>query len=438
MASIIFQRSVPIRHEVDILVAGGGPAGVAAAITASRQGRAVLLVEAQSCFGGMGTIGLVPAFMSFTDGENFLAGGMGWEILSRLRQAGGTYPEDGTAIRVEVLKRLYDDLIEETTIQAYLQTNLIGLEQEGGRVQAAILSAKSGLFAVKARVFIDCTGDGDLAALAGAPYEKGDAHGNVMAATLCSLWTDIDWDVVRRSGLGAGDSRIEEAIKDGVLSQDDRHLPGMWRVGPNTGGGNIGHCFGVDGTDERSLTPALILGRRLLCEYERYYKQYLKGFESMELLSTGAALGIRETRRIMGDYVLNLEDFQQRATFADEIGRYSYPVDIHASRASSQDYQQFYRDFTTLRYKKGESYGIPYRALLPRNLHNVLVAGRCISTDRYMQSSIRVMPGCYITGQAAGMAAAMALDKAGDIRSISIGALQSRLKDAGAYLPSAH
>jgi hypothetical protein len=435
MSTLVFQRQVPVRHEVDICVIGGGPAGVAAAVTAARQGATVFLADAQAYFGGMGTAGLVPAFMTFSDGVNFLAGGIGAELLKRLQQADGTYPANGTAIRVEVLKRVYDQMVAESGTLFYLQTNLIGVEQKSGRANAAVLWGKSGLFAVKAAVFIDCTGDGDLAAWAGAPYEKGDEAANMMAATLCSLWAGIDWEAVHKSGLGAGNARIEEAIRDGVISQDDRHLPGIWRTGDTLGGGNIGHCFGVDGTDERSLTAALVLGRKLILEYERYYKEYLKGFERMELIATGSALGVRETRRIMGDYCLCLDDFQRRAVFEDEIGRYSYPVDIHAATPGSKAYEQFHRDFTTLRYGKGESYGIPYRALVPRDLVNVLVAGRCISTDRYMQSSIRVMPGCYITGQAAGMAAYLALACAGEVRDISVPELQTKLKSIGAYLP---
>ena len=138
----------------------------------------------------------------------------------------------------------------------------------------------------------------------------------------------------------------------------------------------------------------------------------------------------------MGEYVLNLNDFKERAVFDDEIGRYSYPVDIHASRSGDQAYQEYKVDFDTLRYKKGESYGVPYRTLIPKKLSNVWVAGRCVSTDRYIQSSIRVMPGCYLTGQAAGTAAALALKKKTDTRGVSVSELQSLLKKAGMYLPN--
>jgi hypothetical protein len=298
------------------------------------------------------------------------------------------------------------------------------------------LAAKSGLFAVGAQIFIDCTGDGDLAAWAGAPFEKGDKDGNLMAGTLCSLWADIDWEEVHRGGRQSDESRLEDAFQDKVFTVNDRHLPGMFRVGRRVGGGNIGHAFGLDSTDERSITEALIRARKALLEYERYYKQYLKGFAQMELVATASQLGARESRRIMGDYVLNLEDFQRRAVFDDEIGRYCYPVDIHAAKPDQASYEQSAKDFKNLRYRKGESYGVPYRSLLPKNLSNVLVAGRCISADRYIQGSIRVMPGCFITGQAAGVAAAMAVEKKTDTRGVPAPELLRRLKSAGAFLPN--
>ena len=139
----------------------------------------------------------------------------------------------------------------------------------------------------------------------------------------------------------------------------------------------------------------------------------------------------------MGDYKLSLDDFKNRAAFDDEIGRYCYPVDIHSPTNDKAGYEKFKRDYDSLRYKQGESYGIPYRALTVKGFDNLLVAGRCISTDRYMQSSVRVMPGCFITGQAAGAAAALAAVKDGDVRALDVKALQKRLKELGAYLPNA-
>jgi len=285
---------------------------------------------------------------------------------------------------------------------------------------------------------VDATGDGDLCAWAGAPFEKGDADGAMMPGTLCQLWADAHPEEFRKTGR-SHNCAIEQAYADGVFDYCDKHLPGIWYIEPGIGGGNVGHTFGVDSTDERSLTEALVTGRKLARQYERYYKEYLRtGFEKMKLVATGSLLGIRESRRIMGDYVMCLDDFKNRATFPDEIGRYSYPVDIHVTRPNDEaEYERFAKEFAEMRYGKGESYGIPYRSLVPRELTNVLVAGRCLSADRSMQGSVRVMPGCYITGQAAGMAAALAIEADTDTRGVDVPTLQQRLKAVGAFLPNA-
>ena len=437
--SIPYARRLPVRAEVEVLVAGGGPAGVAAAVTAARQGRVVHILEAHSCFGGMGTAGLVPAFMQFTDGVHFLAGGIGKEILDELQRREGTYPHDGTGIRAEVLKRVYDDMVSDAGVDFTFHAHVVDvLWEERGTVSTVVCAGKTGLFAVEAKTFVDCTGDGDVCAFAGAPYEKGDETGAMMPGTLCSLWADIDWEAVKAGGITGEErnKRLEQALKDGVFTLEDRHLPGIWPVGDHVGGGNVGHTFEVDGTDEESLTAAYVWGRKSMTEYERFYKEYLKGYEKMALVATGSLLGVRETRRIMGDYVLTVDDYTNRAVFEDEIGRYSYPVDIHIAKPDRKSYDAFMKEHTTLRLGKGESYGIPYRILTPKGLKNVLVAGRCVSTDRQAQSSIRVMPGCYITGQAAGMAAALMVETGKDSRGINVRELQKRLKAMGGYLPN--
>lgn len=378
MGKMLFQREIEVRHDVDVLVVGGGPAGVAAAVAAARQGAKVFLAEATSCLGGMGTIGLVPAFMQFSNGEHFLAAGIGEEVLNKMWEYGGKVEGSIYSIKAEALKRVYDDMVTEAEVDFAFHTSMIAVDASEGRVNYVIFAAKSGIFAVKAKIYIDGTGDGDLCAWAGAEFEKGDKNGNVMAGTLCSLWANIDWPNIKKP-----DNRmLEDAFNDKVFTNEDRHLPGMWKISENLGGGNIGHTFGVDSTDERSLSKSLIWGRKSIKEYERYYKEYLSGYEDMELVTTGALLGIRESRRIIGDYVMVLDDFINRASFDDEIGRYAYPVDIHASDSSKKSFSNFKKEHTGYRYKAGESYGIPYRILTPRGINNVLVAGRCVSCDR--------------------------------------------------------
>jgi len=433
MKNVVYNRDLPVKYAADVLVAGGGPAGCAAAVAAARLGADVLLIEGQACLGGQGTAGLVPAFMQFGDGEHFLAGGFGLEILERMWRLGGEEYEkkQSYAIKAEALKRAYDEILGEAGVRFSLCTHLADAVMDGDEIACCILSAKSGMFAARASIYIDCTGDGDLAAMAGAPWEKGDGEGRMMAGTLCSLWTGIDWQARK----GNDRAKLEQAIQDGVFTKPDLHLPGMWKISTNLGGGNIGHTFEVDGTDEVSLTEALVWGRKLIGEYERYYKGYLTGFERMELAATGSMLGIRETRRITGAYVLTLDDFVSRAVFDDEIGRYCYPVDIHASDNSAASFDGFYADHMKYRYAEGESYGVPYRILVPKRVGNLLVAGRCVSADRAMQSSIRVMPGCYITGQAAGVAAALCVRGGTKPAQADVCAVQRRLKETGMYLP---
>ena len=445
MDTISLQRQIDIRYQVDVCVLGGGPAGVAAAVTAARAGRRVLVVEGQGCFGGIGTAGALMVFCDMTDGVHFVSDGFGRAVYDRLWDAGGMGPgvqrkveERGVIYQSEVLKRVFDDLVTESGAEYSFFTQFVDVLTAGERVEAVVCHAKSGFFAVQAQVYIDCTGDGDLCARAGVPFDKGDDDGGLQPPTLCSVWANIDWARVNAGGFGLWkqEGELPRVFSDGVFTIPDRHLPGMVPIAPNIGGGNIGHIFGVDGTDERSVSPAMVWGRKLLLEYARFYKEYLTGFEEMVLVGTGSLLGVRETRRIHGDYQLSKQDFVSRASFPDEIGRFCYPVDLHSTQPDEAKFAEFQASFATYRYAPGENYGIPYRCLTPRGLTNVLMAGRCISMDRAIHGSLRVMPGCFITGQAAGLAAALSIEHATDTRGVDVRELQARLIGIGAYLPN--
>ncbi|MFC1718005.1 FAD-dependent oxidoreductase [Candidatus Poribacteria bacterium] len=444
MAELItIQREVPVLYDLDVVVVGGGPTGVATAIAAARLGREVLLIEGMGCLGGIGTSAELAVFLGFSDGKNVLVGGVGREIRDKLYECGGFSPDskyerwNWAVYQTEVLKRLYDDLITEAGIHLLLFTHLVDVERKGERVSSVILSSKSGLFAVRGKIFVDATGDGDLCAMAGVPFEKGDEQGRTQAPTLCSQLTGVDWERHRewRQQGGTQEQFLREAFEAGVLPYYDPHLPGIYQSHHNAGIGNVGHVYGVDGTDMLSLTQGMLKGRKLVQCYVEYYRKYIPGFEQAELVNTGALLGIRETRRILGDYVLNLEDFKRRAYFSDEIGRHSYPVDMHSPSPEAEDQRRFEEDFAKLRYEPGESYGIPYRCLIPRNVSNVLVGGRCFSADRYIQGSARVMSGCFIMGQAAGTAAAMAVERGVKTRDVNPAELREILRQHNAYLP---
>lgn len=430
-----YSKNLEIKYDVDVFVAGGGAAGVAAAVAASRGGKSVFLAEATGCFGGMGTTGLVPAFAPFSDGVNTVASGIGYEIKQALKNSVRVNPSGWggrwSTIDAEELKHEYDRLLKSENVDFSFFTSVCDVVCNDARVEAVVLTSKSGMFAAKAKIYIDCTGDGDLCALGGGKFEIGDDDNCVMPGTLCSLWANIDDDKV---GSYQGEF-IEQAYDDGVFTFKDRHLPGMYFRHNSIAGGNIGHLFGLNPLDERSLTDAMIWGRQSVLEYEKYYKNYLEGYENMILCSTAAVPGVRESRRIVCDYMLSFSDYMKRAVFDDEIGRYCYPIDIHIMNTEDEEYERFTQEYS-IRYDDGESYGIPYRSLVPVSFSNVLVAGRCIGTDRQMQASVRVMPGCFITGQAAGAAAAIACETQ-DVRQVDMIKLQNALKNLGAYLPNA-
>ncbi len=443
MENISYSKSISIRHDVDVFIAGGGPAGVAAGVAAARQGKSVFIAEAFGAFGGAGVSMLVPAFMQFTDGINFISAGIGKEVYDYLEtQSPDSYKKYcPNSIPVETLKLCYDDMIEKAGVGHIFHTTVVDANVVDGEIRYVVCAAKNAegeaLFAVRAKVYIDCTGDADLAVYAGAETEYGDENGNVMATTLCGIWAGIDWDRVEKPD----GRRLEDAFADKVFTNEDRHLPGMWRLakiteGNGLGGSNAGHIYDVNGGDAEDLTWAIEAGRKQLLEYRKYFREYLDGYENAELVYSAPWMGIRESRRIVCDYRMVLDDFVRRADFDDEIGRFSYNVDIHSPTNDKAGYEKFASEHAGYRYKQGESYGIPYRALAVKGLKNLLTAGRCVGTDRHMQSSIRVMPGCYITGQAAGIAAAIAADGDHDIHAIDVKELQKRLVEFGAYLPN--
>ena len=438
METILLEKRIPVKYDTELIIAGGGPAGIAAGITAARKGINVIILEGEWALGGAGTVGMVPAFMQFGDGVNLLSAGIGFEIYERLKEAGGTGQYLKMGINTEVLKRVYEEMTLKAGASFVYGSKIIGVKREHNNITHIIVASKSGIYAAKAKVFIDCTGDGDLCSMADVPFEVGGDNNEMMPGTLCSFWTDIDWNKYKDGHNGAPqDAYLEQAFKENIFKVHDYHLAGFTQTAPTSGGGNIGHAFGVDPLNEESLTKAFVEQRKRLLEYQEYYRKYICGCERMELGATGSVMGVRESRRIRGDYQLNIQDFKNRAVFEDEIGRYCYPVDIHASTPDVEGFKQFEREFKKeFRYEKGESYGIPYRILTPVGLDNTLMAGRCISCDRYMMGSIRVMPGCYITGQAAGMAAAMAVRENLKTRAIDIGKLQGNLVDIGAYLPN--
>ena len=351
---------------------------------------------------------------------------------------------DWVPIDAERLKRVYDELVTEAGVTVLFHTSLARVETDGqGRVTAILTVNKAGLCAWQAKTYVDGTGDADLAAWAGARCHRGDGDGQpLMLPTLCFQLSNVDSYGYNHGPLmWSGDPKcpIHAVVDSGRYPALWSHHFGCTWVGPSALGFNAGHVKDVDGTDPASVSRGLMEGRRIAAQYrEALAEIHPRAFANAFLAVTADQLGIRETRRIVGDYVLTLDDFLARRSFPDEICRNSYEIDLHWSPEQMAAHPAIAQAMLAgdLRYKPGESHGIPYRCLAPRELRNVSVAGRSISCDRIVQGSIRVMPVCLCTGEAAGLAASLAAGSAhADVHQVDPRQVRARLREAGAYLP---
>ena len=415
----------------DVIVVGGGPAGCTAAIAAAREGARTLLIEAMGQLGGMGTIGLVPTWSPFSDGERIIYRGLAMTIFEEARKGVPHVKAsqvNWVPINAEYLMRVYDRLVTASGSKVLFFSRLCAVEKRGNGVEAVVVANKDGLTRFKAKVFVDATGDGDLAAWAGASFKRGyDAQGTNQLSTLCFSIDNVDmYDFNAKSHLDTnGDhaSPLWKAAQSGKYPLVDAYA-NVVLTGPGQLQFNAGH-IALDTTDPWQVSEAMITGRKKAAQYLQALQDLRPStFGAASLVKTASVLGVRDSRRIMGDYVLTGNDWRERRSFADEIGRNCYYIDIHGSDKPAQ------------RYKKGESHGIPYRCLTPKGLRNVLTAGRCISADSEVFGSTRIMPCCMVTGEAAGEAAALAAkSREANVHKVDTLQLRELLRQHGQYLP---
>lgn len=423
-------RKISVDDTYDIVVAGGGPAGCAAAIAAASEGSRVLLIEATGNLGGLGTSGMVPAWCPFTDGEKIIYRGLAEKIFLESKKGVPHEPADlydWATINPEYLIGVYDRMVAQSGADILFFSRVAAVEMASDdKVDAVIVANKDGLTAYRPKILIDATGDGDICAWAGAEYLKGDSDGVLQKSTLCFSVANIDTKAYREGPeLHSGhnpDSASARASRTGRFPLLDTHCCHNL-VGPGVVQFNANHIEIKDTTDPRQLSDAMRLGRQVADQHLEMLKEFRPDvFRDAFIVKTAIIPGIRDSRRIVGDYLFTGDDWRARRTFDDEIGRNCYFIDIHKSGAPE------------VHYSRGESHGIPYRVLTPKGLRNVLVAGRCISTDEEAYGSLRVMPPCLVTGEAAGVAARLAsLSGSRDVHSVDVADLRSRLKARGQY-----
>lgn len=413
-----------MKQKYDIIVVGAGFAGVAAAIRAARNGRDVLLLDQGGCPGGTAAACMVIPFMNFwtTDPETgekiYLCKGIFSEIVQGLEDFGAF--ARNRVFNEEYLKVVMNRLLLDAGVTLLYQSYLIDAAVENQRITAVTVANKSGKMTFTADCFIDATGDADLAVLAGCPTNLGrDSDHLCQPMTLSFRMCNVDLSLFKEQK-----PAIQEAYKAAQARGEIKNpRENVLTFLPPVDGVvhfNTTRVVKRSPVDAFDITAAEIEAREQVIEMIDFLRRNFSAFEKAELISTAARIGVRESRMIDGEYRLTQEDLKACARFDDTIAVGNYDIDIHSPDGSGTSHYYF---------APGDYYTIPYRCLLPKGIRNLLVAGRCISTTHEAQASIRIMPICCCLGEAAGTAAAMAVD--GEVRKLDIPALQSTLEKQG-------
>ncbi len=432
---LVKEEMLPVVDAVDVLVVGGGPAGLAAAFAAARAGASVMIVEQFNCLGGVagaGGHGHISIYCAWGL-SNRIVGGIADELATRLVADGVAHRSPhGVWFEVEGLKFLLDRMIKETGTKILYYTQFSKSIVEDGKIIGAVIHNKAGRQIIRAKRIIDCTGDGDVAASAGAPYDTGRPNDQkCQPVTLMFTIGGVDWEPVAKwHTQDYGMSHVwEEAQRNGDMEPFQKTIMGFWHTPsrPDQVGINFTHITGIDSTKATDLTYATMEGRRQAYQSIDVFRKYVPGMENCYMVSTPNTVGIRESRRIIGDFVLNENDLKAEKVWDDSIGYGSFFIDIHHIDGAGMDE-------TTFRPHPGFKYQIPYRVLVPQNVENLLVAGRCISCTHVALGSLRVMVQCMLTGEAAGIAAVQSINQNVTPGKIDISLLQSALRANGGIL----
>ncbi|MBL8522173.1 MAG: FAD-dependent oxidoreductase [Betaproteobacteria bacterium] len=440
-------RQIPQLLETDVIVVGGGTTGPFAAISAARQGKRVVLIERFGSLGGNLTLGLN------TKPSGALVGGLPLEIWNLARSVGGAGPDYMAVVKnggvkiaspcdPETMKMLLTRLCAEAGVQILFETVVSTPLMEGNTVAGVIIENKSGRQFIRGKVVIDCSADADIAVRAGAPFVMG-SGGDAKTMQPVSMYFTMDHvDLVK---LAAWSRTTDDVPARAIPDTEEGLAYGLWLTGFNkslrkfqedtgiklqrdnitlkTADGrmyvNATRVTNVDVFDPVQFTNAVIECYRQIEGVARYLKERIPGFENARIEAIAPVLGVRETRHVIGEYTLTGEDSVKGPTFEDSIAADASALDIHDPKGADVDFQGL------------KPYEIPYRCLLPMQIEQLLVAGRCISADHDAHARSRNMPACMATGQAAGIAASVAIDEGVNVRKVSVAKVQEKLRALG-------
>jgi hypothetical protein len=452
-------KNIPVISEPDILVVGGGPAGIGAAIAAARSGAKTMLVERYGFVGGNMTIAMVNPMFTFHDieGKQVIRGVAG-EVVDRLVKLTASHGHVSdltfdnasmTPFDPEGMKLLLLEMLDEAGVEMLLHSIVSDAISENGKVTAVVVENKSGRQAICPKYVIDCSADADIVARIGAPFIKGrESDGAMQPVTLfyriggidtseLKSWmkqnrgllkdspTDDEIDSQQALAFLGLNELVKRAVKLGEFPADAAPRILMYQL-PKEGqfAVNCTRLQGIDGTDVRDLTRAELLTRKQAWDIHKFLQKYVGGFEDSYILDTGVQVGIRETRHIVGDYKMTEEDVLNSRAFEDGIACGTFAIDIHPPEGEQQVFTG-----------SGKAvYEIPYRSLLPQGVDNLLVAGRSISATHAAFGSARVMATSMGIGQGAGIAAAIAGKSGCTTREIDVKQVRQQLLAQGQYL----
>ncbi|MGE5353780.1 MAG: FAD-dependent oxidoreductase [Acidobacteriota bacterium] len=416
-------------YDYDVIVAGGGIAGISAAVKASSMGVRVLLIERYGFLGGMSTAGMVSPFMKYSVNGNPLVNGVFGELENEMNSMHGMIDNGFYAGSFRVASFT---LLEKSGCYLMLNSEICGVETLESEVKALSVISEGKILRITGKIFIDTTGDAQLVFLAGLPYNKGDEKtGKLQALTMFFrmanidmkkvteyaaqnrdnffAWMDYNFDFRKIISIAGFFSQVKNAIKEGRLSPEIEYIFFTTLPGEGEASFNTSNILSLDGSSSFDLTKAEIKGRQQVQEVVHLLQKEIPGFGNSFLLETAVQVGVRETRRAVGDYVYTGDDVRQGRKFDDAVARACYGIDIHGQKDENSVMEHV---------PEGQYYEIPLRTLCVSGAHNVLAAGRCISSTREGHSALRIMPTSAATGEASGAAAALAIRKNKSLREI--------------------